>query len=56
MLTLLVVLAAALFAGVRLLTFVYTKKHDISLAQIDRELIERFTEGAHESEKNRPLQ
>ncbi|MEK8129926.1 hypothetical protein WMW72_18650 [Paenibacillus filicis] len=56
MLTLLVLLAAALFAGVRLLTFVYTKKQDISLAQIDRELALRFMEGTHESEKNRPLQ
>ncbi|WP_159886963.1 hypothetical protein [Paenibacillus puerhi] len=42
MLTFLVMLAAALFAGARLLTFVYYKKHDKTLAQIDGELKARF--------------
>ncbi|WP_164751690.1 MULTISPECIES: hypothetical protein [Paenibacillus] len=55
MLTLIVLLVAALYAGVRLLTFVYYKKHDISLAQIDEALAGRFKEVSHESKKTHPI-
>ncbi|SDD59127.1 hypothetical protein SAMN02799630_03813 [Paenibacillus sp. UNCCL117] len=56
MLTLLVLLAAVLFAGFRLLTFVYYKKHDISLSRIDSELAERFAhpDSADRSESGDP--
>lgn len=55
--TLIVFIAAACFAGVRLLTFVYSKKHDRPLEEIDAEFASTLREGdAHESEASRPLQ
>ncbi|UUZ85599.1 hypothetical protein LJK88_20090 [Paenibacillus sp. P26] len=57
MLTLIVLIAAALFAGVRPLTFVYYKKNDASLAQIDADFAGRLREGnPSEHEKTRPIQ
>ncbi|WP_284638451.1 hypothetical protein [Paenibacillus silviterrae] len=53
MLTLIVLISAVCFAGVRWLTFVYYKKHDMTLEQIDQQLAGRFQEGSHESQDTR---